>query len=331
MTFNNATYSSVDSTVFEISPVTINFSFKALQTGKIVLNQIGPVRSVSKSYMSRKTKQTKTILPTSSTTVESNQDTSISLQNKILNISDTIVSDSNQNVKIDSITIKPIGERGNLITAPQNDWMIAIGLLVLILIAIVRFSFGKYLYRVLDSVLNYQSSNNLFLEKNMRNLRGSIFLNTLFFTNVSLFIVQYYNYFWDVKMDKVSFAFYLYSLIGLCILYLGKIIIIRSIGYIFNGSKDAKEYLHTIFIYNKNLAIILLPITLSVPFIAEYASSLLLNTGIIISLIFFLLRLFRGIKILFRKHVSIFYMILYLCALEILPLLVIYKLLLSVA
>ena len=329
MTSYNTTYSSVDSTVFEISPVTINFNFKALQTGKIVLNQIGPVRSISKSYMSRNTKQTETILPTQSTNVEINRDTNISLQNKIL--SDTIIADSIQNINTETVEIKPIGEKGKLITTTQNDWMIPICLLGLILIAIIRFSFGKYLYRVIDSVLNYQSSTNLFLEKNMRNLRGSIFLNSLFFTNISLFIVQYYNYFWNVNTDKVSFAFYVSALLGLCILYLGKIIIVRSIGYIFNGSKEAKEYLHTIFIYNKNLAMILLPITLSVPFIAEYASSFLLNAGIIIGLIFFLLRLFRGIKILFRKHVSIFYMILYLCALEILPLLVIYKLLLSIA
>jgi len=242
MTSYNTTYSSVDSTVFEISPVTINFNFKALPTGKIVLNQIGPVRSVSKSYISRKTKekQIKTINTLHSANVEINQDTTSStLKNTI--VSDTITTDSTQNIKTETVEIKPIGEKGNLIATPQNDWMIPICLLSLILIAIIRFSFGKYLYRVMDSVLNYQSSNNLFLEKNMRNLRGSIFLNSLFFVNASLFAVQYYNHFMVVNMNKISFAFYVYALIGLCVLYLGKIIVVRSLGYIFKGSKEAKE------------------------------------------------------------------------------------------
>jgi hypothetical protein len=40
----------------------------------------------------------------------------------------------------------------------------------------------------------------------------------------------------------------------------------------------------------------------------------------------YLLRFFRGIKILMNKDVLIFYLILYLCTLEILPLLLGYKL-----
>ncbi|WP_394698308.1 DUF4271 domain-containing protein [Labilibaculum manganireducens] len=205
--------------------------------------------------------------------------------------------------------------------------MVGVLLFTLILMAIVRFSFSKFLLRVFDSTINYQTSSNLLLEKNMRNLRGSIFLNLLFYVNFTLFIVQYLVYILSLNHEHNNIVFFLYCFVGLVGLYNTKFIFIRFIGYIFNGIKESKEYLHTVSIYNKNLGVILLPITISAPFIAQHSVPMLLNSGLILTLIFYVFRLSRGLKILFRQHVSIFYMILYLCALEILPLLMIYKLL----
>jgi len=232
----------------------------------------------------------------------------------------------------DSITKATIvqvirGEKGIPITSFNSDWMVGVLFFALILMAIIRFSFSKFLFRVFDSIINYQTSSNLLLEKNMRNLRGSLFLNLLFYVNFTLFIVQYFVYILSLNQNHNNIVFFLYCFVGLVALYGAKFIFIRFVGYIFNGIKESKEYLHTIFIYNKNLGVILLPITLSVPYITQHATPLLLNAGLILTLIFYILRLFRGVKILFRQHVSIFYMILYLCALEILPLLMIYKLL----
>lgn len=237
----------------------------------------------------------------------------------LVNTSDSITKDT---------TVQVIrGEKGIPIASNNSNWMVGVLLLALILIAIIRFSFNKFLFRVFNSIINYQTSSNLLLEKNMRNLRGSMFLNLLFYVNFTLFIVQYLVYILSLNQNHNNIVFFLSCFVGLVTLYSIKFIIIRFIGYIFNGIKESKEYLHTVSIYNKNLGVILLPITLSVPYMAQHAIPLLLNAGLILTLIFYILRLFRGVKILFLQHVSIFYMILYLCALEILPLLMIYKLL----
>ncbi|MCT4623683.1 MAG: DUF4271 domain-containing protein [Schleiferiaceae bacterium] len=252
------------------------------------------------------------------------------------NMADTILSEpistnSDSLVSQEIIEIKPIGEEGNALSSQRSDWMVGVLLVSLILMAIIRFSFSKYLHRVIDAIVNAQTSNSLFVEKNMRNLRGAIFMNCLFFVNGALFLSQYSSELMSLKHANNSFSFFLYCLLALLLIYLGKLIVIRTFGYIFNGTKESKEYMHTVFLYNKNLGMFLLPITLSVPFIAYHAVPYLLNAGLIMALVFFLFRIARGLKILFRKHVSIFYMILYLCALEILPLLMIYKLLKSLA
>ena len=238
-----------------------------------------------------------------------------------------LISNPSLQDTIESVPRNFQAERGVPITSFNSDWMVGVLLFALVLMAIVRFSFSKYLFKVFDSILNYQTASNLLSEKNMRNLRGSIFLNFLFFVNLALFLVQYAVYILSLNQENNNFIFFLYSFLLLVVVYSGKAIIIRLMGYIFGAIKEAKEYLHTVFIYNKNLGLFLLPITISVPFIAPYATPMLLNFGLFITLIFYTFRLFRGFKILFRQHVSIFYMILYLCALEILPLLMIYKLL----
>jgi hypothetical protein len=256
----------------------------------------------------------------------------LQLAKQILKNQETVIDTSTLVNTSDSLTkgttVQVIrGEKGIAIASYNSDWMVGVLLFALILIAIIRFSFSKFLFRVFDSIINYQTSSNLFSEKNMRNLRGSMFLNLLFYVNFTLFIVQYLVYILTLNQNHNNIVFFLYCFVGLEALYSTKFVLIRFIGYVFNGIKESKEYLHTVSIYNKNLGVILLPITLSVPYMAQHATPLLLNAGLILTLFFYIFRLFRGVKILFRQHVSIFYMILYLCALEILPLLMIYKLL----
>ncbi|GAB7089031.1 DUF4271 domain-containing protein [Marinifilum fragile] len=294
MVFINSSVSPVRKTAFQDSSIQVNFKLDSLNNGKDT------------------TDQTAGIIADSTITD--------SIHLNPIPLRDSILTDSIE---------RPLIKKGKLIESSQSDWMVGVSLFVVILMAIIRFSFSKYLQRLIDAIINYQVSNNLFLEKNMRNLRGNIFLNGLFFINVSFFAVLYYNYWFSGSDNKNNLLTFFYTLAVFLLIYFGKFVVIRTLAYIFDGAKEGKEYLHTVFIYNKNLGIFLLPVTLSVPFIADFAAYLLLNAGIVIALIFYLFRLFRGIKILFRKHVSIFYMILYLCALEILPLLVIYKLLKS--
>jgi len=326
MTILNFPFTHINTAVFERKSLHDNDSLKELTTNKIVQEKV--TANPKKELDTLNQKNTEKSPNVSSLTTDTEQ---VELFPSALNIQDSL---HQINVTTNTIQIKEqqlIGEKGKPIYSRNNDWMVGILLFALVLFAIIRFSFSKFLSRVIASIFNYQVTNNLFLEKNLRNIRGSIFLNSLFFINISLFLIQYYEEAIGGNLPKVNFLLFLYFLTGVLIIYTAKFLFIMSIGKIFRTLKESREYLHTVFIYNKNLGVFLLPITLSVPFISEYAISLLLYSGLIIAFGFYILRLIRGLQILIRKHVSIFYMILYLCALEILPLMMIYKLLESFA
>jgi hypothetical protein len=75
-----------------------------------------------------------------------------------------------------------------------NDWLVGVILFSLFLLASVRFLFVKYLSKLVESVFNFHTANNLFLEKNINMVKGSAIINLLFVVNISLFAVSIINH-----------------------------------------------------------------------------------------------------------------------------------------
>lgn len=231
------------------------------------------------------------------------------------------------NTNIDSLETSSVQTLVHYKNIKQNTGTLSLlaCLLSIIIIGYVNFTYKKYTTSIFTSLLSYRESSKMFLEKNLRVIRGSILLFTLFLISTSLFIQQTYQYYNSNQVNSSEYINYLSIALILLTVYTTKAIIIRLCGYIFNIENEAKEYIHTIFTLNRTYGIIIIPIICFIPYIKPFAQEILIITGLIAALILFILRLFRGIWILFKKQLSIFYMILYLCALEILPLLILLK------
>jgi hypothetical protein len=73
------------------------------------------------------------------------------------------------------------------------------------------------------------------------------------------------------------------------------------------------------------LGIVLFPIVIMAKYLPYKLVPFILTLGIIVVAIAFLLKSFRAYQIIIRRDILLFYLILYLCTLEILPLLLGYK------
>jgi hypothetical protein len=89
------------------------------------------------------------------------------------------------------------------------------------------------------------------------------------------------------------------------------------------------EYIHNTFVINKGLGIALFPVIIMAHYLPYPLIKSVLIIGMGIYAIAFILKSIRGYQIIIRKDILIFYMILYLCTLEILPLLLGYKFVIS--
>ncbi|MGE4287504.1 MAG: DUF4271 domain-containing protein [Salinivirgaceae bacterium] len=208
----------------------------------------------------------------------------------------------------------------------STDWMLGLIILVLVIFGWLRVGFGRYVQLAVQTAFNFYSAKRVREESNV--LRSRIFhiMNVLFFINLALFVTQWFDYQnWEMLglrgiflfMAVLAFVIVVYSLRGA---------FMAVIDFLFLAKGSFIYYTTTIFIYNRMIGLLLLPLIAIIPFIDPQVTPWLFYAGFLVVVFFYVFRIFRGLNFGIKNRLSIFYLILYLCALEILPLLVLYKL-----
>lgn len=205
------------------------------------------------------------------------------------------------------------------------NWLTIILLVSLFTFSLLRISYQKFIVQIVGSLINYQLSNRLFRERNVLFKNISLGLNFIFALNFGLFIFYTIEYFGLNQVLPGKFLSMSLYTIGILTIYTVKSLYCKFIGYVFLVQEAFDEYLHNINLFNKNIGLFLFPIVIIYPFIHVVLQPFILYTGLGIVLILFLLRTHRGFQIILKKGISFFYLILYLCAVEILPVLLLLK------
>jgi hypothetical protein len=206
----------------------------------------------------------------------------------------------------------------------NTDWITILIILTLVLFATVRVTSSKYISDLFLSLVNYTTSFRMFREKNYPISHGATQLDIIFYFTLSLFLFQVVNAF-NLKLANNNFLLFLVSLGIVLSYFLLKKIAYYALGLVFEGVAETNEYLFNMDIFNRILGIVLIPIVALINYYPADNPLFMVFTGISIVGVFYLFLLQRGISILLKKQFSIFYLFLYLCTLEFLPLLLIYK------
>jgi len=205
-----------------------------------------------------------------------------------------------------------------------TDWLTVVLFGAVVLFATIRYSYTKYIRHVYTSLVNYPTSMRLLQESNYPTSHAAYRLDVIFYIVFSIFIYQVFNYVeWAGANHKLSFFAWVSA--GAVLYFFGKKLLFRIVGMLFETRAETSEFLFNVDNFNRSLGLILLPLVTLIAFSPIQNTGLLILMGVAIVLAFYLLLLQRGILILLRKQFSIYYLFLYLCTLEFLPLLLIYK------
>ena len=208
---------------------------------------------------------------------------------------------------------------------PQGGgWIFFFLLAGFILLALLRYYYDKKLRQVISAVFSRSAAHHLVREGGIIRNQAFIPLLTIYLLSISILIYEVMNFFMPDAGSLIR-QFTLFSQIFLAILLfnLVKIFFIRLGGFIFRNSDTALEYIQNIFLYNLFVGILLLPMLVLVTY--TYKEIFIYITLALICLIF-IGRFFRGFFIgLSESKFSLFHLLLYLCTLEILPIVVIAK------
>ena len=218
----------------------------------------------------------------------------------------------------------PYGIEGKAINIPKQDWLLGILLVAWILFASVRSGFNKYFDLLFGSLIKASVANRLYRERGYKTLYGALRLNFVFYIIIPLAVFQILD-FYQVKIPGYSsYILFLILLISINGFFIIKNMLYQAIGSVILLQEEIDESVFNIYLYYKGLAIFLLPVV-TLHAIEKRITFVTLWIIVFLIVIFYFVSIIRSIYIGNRKGVSIFYLILYLCLLEILPLILIYK------
>jgi len=209
------------------------------------------------------------------------------------------------------------------ISRQSTDWITIIFVACLFILAWIQTSYSKRLRQIFQAFAQPHHINQLEREGNLFKERIALGLGFIYYTISSLFVFLIFRQYGDVPEGLTNLSFTGIIFVGLFSYQVLKSSLIHASGIIFNTRESARQYQLNILIFNDIIGVVLFPVAI----IAFYwNSTALLTSGIVIVSLLLIYRLFRGFLTgMTNKSYNLFYLILYLCTLEILPLLLLYK------
>ncbi len=210
-----------------------------------------------------------------------------------------------------------------LAASEGNWWGAAILFFSFTLIVILRVFDYRKLALLFNGFFRASSVSVMYREEYSLTSRISLLLLVNYLLVFPLFIWQVMRHFGASSEGLNSFA--MISVIILCA-YLVKIIATRMLGNIFEVKEASSEYVYNILLFNKTIGLVLFPVCLLLAYARQIPAEILIWAGIVSWCLILIYRLLRVILIgVSNSSVSFFYIILYLCTLEIIPFVVILK------
>ncbi|GAB3430331.1 hypothetical protein GCM10027516_38130 [Niabella aquatica] len=200
---------------------------------------------------------------------------------------------------------------------------------IFLLFAILKASFEKY----------FSDLINLFFRRSLkqRQLKQQVVQNALPSLLFNMFFIITGGFYAALGIERTTphlalpfWQLFLYTTAATGIVYSGKFLTLKFIGWVFKISKLTDNYIFLIFLVNKIIAILLLPLVLIIALTGKEAGAVAWTLSWLLLSALLLYRYISAIQLVRKdKSISFFHFLLYVSAFEILPVIILYKGILS--
>jgi hypothetical protein len=189
----------------------------------------------------------------------------------------------------------------------------------------IRAYYGGMILQTVQATTNYQVTLRMFRDNSMVQKQLDNVLYLLYFLNGAFFF-----YLLEMWVERFPYglhgaALYLFNIALLAGVFLARLVLVNVTGFLFNRMEIFREYLFNIFIFNKISGMVLLPLFPFLLYTTGWIQEAFFWMSVIVVLLTVILRVARSMIFSLRKDISILYMFLYLCALEIVPLMLLFQ------
>ena len=228
-----------------------------------------------------------------------------------------------------NFTGQPVVEIFELHRANSKDSLFYLIVAILFYFALVRVFFEKYFNNLMTLFFRVSLRQQQIREQVLQTPLPSLLLNILFVVSAGLYACFLLHY--SRIGDGVRFwVLYAWCMLLLGSIYLVKFMVLKFVGWVFSISRATDIYIFVVFLVNKMLGIFLLPFLILITFSSVDAREIFITISLAMVFVMWIYRALAAYRPV-RNEIKLtpFYFFLYLCAFEIAPLLLIYKVLLT--
>lgn len=195
--------------------------------------------------------------------------------------------------------------------------------------AFIKLIFGKYLNNLFAFFFQVSMRQKQMREHLMHSPVPALLLNLFFVMAGGIFasfVMLYHQYHIDIPLWRLM----LYSVAALATIYLVKLIVLKIVGWIFSIQEAVNTYIFVVYSINKLIGIFLVPFVVLLAFSEHQVAQLLITLSSVMIVLLFLYR-YLVAYVPVRKEIKVnqFHFLIYICAFEVMPLLLICKVLLD--
>lgn len=210
--------------------------------------------------------------------------------------------------------------------ARSNDALFYILALVILFFGILKLLYPRYFSNLFRVFFNTSLRQSQLTDQLLQAKLPSLFFNIFFILMGAWYIYLLLNHFGKIDHYRIWQVLPV-AVACLSITYLFKFGILKFTGWITGYRQEADTYIFIVFLINKIVAICLIPLVIIMAFSDKVPVEMALLLSFLVIGLMLLMRFIRSYSLLQnRLKVSRFHFLIYLVGIEIVPILVLYKL-----
>ena len=193
----------------------------------------------------------------------------------------------------------------------------------------IKLIYRKYLNNLFAFFFQVSMRQKQMREHLMHSPVPALLLN-LFFIIAGGIFASFVLLNYDYRTGTPLWRLMLYSVLALGSIYLVKLVTLKIVGWIFGIREAVNTYIFVVYSINKLIGMLLIPFVVMLAFSEQRVAQLLIILSFVMIVLLFLYR-YMVAYVPVRKEIKVsqFHFLLYICAFEVMPLLLICKVLLA--
>lgn len=227
--------------------------------------------------------------------------------------------------KLLNLTASPINFIMQEKKAHGKEFLFYALIAILLLTAMLKVFYSRYFSTIFRVYFNTSLRQNQLTDILIQEKLPSLIFNILYLLSCAFYSWLVINHYRATE-SKQGVIFIPVAFLFLSLVYLGKLCVIKVLGWITNSSEATNTYVFIIFLINKIIGLLIVPVVILLAFAPEKWQHILIIMSFFLLGILFISRYIRSYGLLKHKlMLGWVHFILYVIGIEVLPLFIIIK------